>query len=157
MAKDKAAEILRQYEIEEPIIPITRLAEKHGLTVKVLQFPETLRDVAGFFDPEQKIIFVNRADPPNRQTFTIAHELGHFILGHKPNEYGVLPRYPRPKEDNPIEKEANCFAASLLVPLDMLKKIMKQYSLNKTDADQELLAGIFGVSTDVIKFRLKWI
>lgn len=99
------------------------------------------------------VIFVNDDDPPNRQTFTIAHELGHKLLGHNPNEYGVLFRRQVFGENPPVEKEANWFAANLLVPEEMLRRIQKKYDL--TERDTEVLAGIFGVSREMIQYRIK--
>ena len=154
LAEEKAIGILEKYDIKEPIVPIFQIAQEEGITLKFINMPQELQDVAGFFDPKKKIIFVNKEDAPNRQTFTIAHELGHYILGHEPNEYGVLPRIPNLVETNPKEKEANCFAANLLVPAKMLKEIIKKYNLKP---DAALLAEIFGVSEEVMKYRLKWI
>jgi Zn-dependent peptidase ImmA (M78 family) len=50
-------------------------------------------------------------------------------------------------EQNPLEKEANCFAANLLVPMSMLERF-KDYSAS-------IVATIFNVSQQVINFRLK--
>lgn len=45
-----------------------------------------------------------------RRRFTIAHELGHLLLNHKGD---LINREPSPG-DNPVEREANIFAARLL-------------------------------------------
>ncbi|MBR4615366.1 MAG: ImmA/IrrE family metallo-endopeptidase, partial [Kiritimatiellae bacterium] len=52
-------------------------------------------------------IYYNGRKPIPRQRFTIAHELGHVMLGHK--EHSVL-----------AEHEANHFAAAALCPLPLL-------------------------------------
>lgn len=149
-----AQKLLKQYDIKEPVVPIFQIAEAEGITLSFTKMPKKLESVAGFFDDNKKIIFVNDDDSPNRQTFTIAHELGHYILKHKPDEYGVLPRIPNLSEKNPIEQEANCFAANLLVPSKMLKETMNKYSLTRLNTS--LLAQIFGVSEEVMRIRLKW-
>jgi Zn-dependent peptidase ImmA (M78 family) len=60
-------------------------------------------------------IHINPTDSLVRKRFTVAHELGHVCRGHG----------PRPREDNtayslynydPIERDANLFAAALLMP-----------------------------------------
>ena len=95
---------------------------------------------------------MNKEDPINRRTFTIAHEIGHYVL-HKeeiqqhPENYQVLFRDFTFQEDNPLEKEANTFAANLLVPVGMLEKF-KDYSAS-------ILSTLFNVSQQVITFRLK--
>lgn len=152
-AQKEALDMLQKSEVEEPVIPVFELAERLGVTVAFVDMPEKLDDVSGFLDPETKTIYVNHEDPPTRQAFTTAHELGHFVLGHEPNQYGVLYRYAAPSDPDPVEQEANCFAANLLVPEDMLKRVMKQYRLSSDDL--ELLAKLFGVSTHVMKYRLK--
>ncbi len=53
-----------------------------------------------------------------RARFTVAHELGHILLGHV-GKYGLVNREPAPT-DNPIEKEANVFASRLLAPACVL-------------------------------------
>lgn len=53
-----------------------------------------------------------------RARFTVAHELGHVLLGHV-GRYGLVNREPSPT-DNPIEKEANVFASRLLAPACVL-------------------------------------
>lgn len=58
------------------------------------------------------IIFYSAACSIGRQRFTIAHELGHLLLNHQGE---LLNREPSPG-DNPIEREANTFAARLLAP-----------------------------------------
>lgn len=63
-------------------------------------------------------IFVSKECSPERQRFTVAHELGHILLGHV-GEQGLVNREPDPK-DNPIEQAANVFASRLLAPACVL-------------------------------------
>lgn len=154
-AEKIAHELLVKYGFNDPLINVVAIAQYEGLEIK--EFDEDdqvkLKNTAGFFDPATRTIYINKNDPPNRKTFTIAHELGHFKLEHDASRYGVLPRWQVPGiEKEPIEKEADCFAANLLVPEDMLKKVMKDYELDKKDTS--LLCNMFGVSEDVIRFRL---
>ena len=39
--------------------------------------------LSGFLDPKKKTIFVNKNLSHQEQNFCIAHELGHWVLGHK--------------------------------------------------------------------------
>lgn len=154
-AKDAVKEILSEYQISESNIPVPiyEIAESKGLTVKIVSMPPNLMGVSGFLDPEKSIVYVNAEDVPARQTFTVAHELGHFLLKHDPKKLGVLLRFPELNGKDPEEKEANCFAANLLVPEDMLKQVKKKFSLGENDVP--LLAQMFGVSNQVMEFRLK--
>lgn len=56
----------------------------------------------------------NKNHHPHRQRFTVAHEIGHLLLGHTHADSVNDP-------DGPGETEANQFAAELLMPLAMLK------------------------------------
>lgn len=53
---------------------------------------------------------------------------------------------------DPIEKEANCFAANLLVPKFMLEKYIPDYVSGKISIKE--LSLIFEVSADVMGYRL---
>jgi Zn-dependent peptidase ImmA (M78 family) len=69
-------------------------------------------------------IFYNGKAPAERQRFTIAHELGHFVL-HR----GQRPSFNCDKESvysgadrmRSIEREADDFASNLLMPGDLLR------------------------------------
>lgn len=64
------------------------------------------------------IIFFDDSKSPERSRFTIAHELGHILLGHV-GRYNLINREPS-SEDNPIEQAANVFASRLLAPACVL-------------------------------------
>ncbi len=89
------------------------IMQKAGLASRI-------RSGDGFlFRPETgtPVIFYNGFAPVGRQRFTVAHELGHLILGH---EGDLINREPSPK-DNPVETAANIFAAKLLAPACVLR------------------------------------
>jgi Zn-dependent peptidase ImmA (M78 family) len=159
-AEKKALEILEYYNIDKPPIVPYKIASDEGLNIILAKFSSEYRDkVSGFLDvnSDSPKIYVNDDDPINRQTFTIAHELGHWIL-HKekikndPALYSVLLRSSLFKEENSnLEKEANFFAANLLIP----KKIIKEYI--KITKDLSILGKIFCVSIQFMKFRLDYL
>lgn len=153
-AEKAAYDILNEYNIIEPVINAFEIAQRKGFSVKFFKPEGKLNDASGFFDPSTKSIYVNSGDPPNRQSFTVAHELAHALLGHRENEYGVLWRLATPIDKKPVEQEANWFAANLLVPEKFLDEAMKKYNLNENDLD--FISKIFGVSKDVIKYRTLW-
>ena len=140
--------------ISSPPISPVEIAANNGIKVFFAEFPKQELEVSGFFDFKTNYIYVNKDEPPRRQTFTIAHELGHAILHGKlfrsyPEDYKVLLRTPIGASDDPLEKEANAFAAQLLVPKDMLARYGKIASVSE-------LARLFNVSEDVIRFRLAY-
>ena len=65
------------------------------------------------------LVIVNDKEPVPRIRYTIAHELGHFLLGHLGNDIDNLNR--EYKNIKPIkESEADSFAARLLAPAYIL-------------------------------------
>ncbi len=88
---------------------------------------------------EQTVIYYNREHHSNRVRFTIAHEIGHYLLGHlEQNPDGItddqLDMYRRDdNHDNPryrLEVAANKFAAALLMPRDLVISSWKETSGN---------------------------
>lgn len=151
-AKKKAQEVLEANFVSEPPVRITDIAQNYGLQIKVVDL-SGYPGVAGFIDPQSRTIFVNKDDPPTRQAFTIAHELGHWLMHKKelesePDKYAILYRKPLGEpNDDVVEKQANTFAASVLVPKNLLEKY-------KDVKDHTTIADIFGVSPEVIGYRL---
>ncbi len=98
---------------------------------------------SGFMLLNEKAIYINSAHAPTRQRFTIAHEIGHVLLGHPPADKLST------EEKKSIEAEANIFAGEFLVPYDSLKSSIAKGL--KIDA----LAKKFFVSQEVLFIRLK--
>lgn len=151
--KAEAEKMIEQNGITEPVVPVFQLAENLGYKITFFPSEGELSKVAGITRPDSKIIFVNQADPVYRQSFTIAHELGHIVLGHTPDKFGLLLRNTH-IETTDEEKEANAFAAYLLMPDSLLKETMRKYNLDEKNI--EILAGIFGVSNEAMRNRLKF-
>ena len=92
-----------------------------------------------------RIIFYNDKCTVGRQRFTVAHELGHHILGHV-GKYALTCREPH-AEDNPIEREANVFASRLLAPACVL------WGLGVQSADE--ISRLCGISRQAAEFRME--
>lgn len=151
-AKSEAAKVISKYGFTKPPIDPEAIAEDMGIDVVYANFSPSAKDkISGFIQFEPLRIVVNNDIRPNRMTFTIAHELAHYLMHQnyaKSNNYRVMPR-TNVHDDKPAEEqEADCFAAELLVPMDMLKSY-KDYASSRE------LARIFAVSEDVILNRLK--
>ena len=109
--------------------------------------PDEFRGFA-LSDPLAPLIFVNGADTKAAQIFTIAHEIGHLVLG----ESGVSNPRPTRRGHLASERWCNAFAAELLVPIDALDHL-ERTDENITD-EIKRLARYFKVSTLVILLRI---
>lgn len=124
-----------------------------GAHVVVLELPD---DVAGAFinRPGMPLLVVSGSDSIPRQRFTLAHEFGHFRMGHD----GVVDRQVSLSgyDHNPCEVEANSFAAEFLVP----KRALLEWAHRRgrrapiTLEDVVRLAWEYGVSAQMLRYRL---
>ena len=80
-------------------------------------------DVAGLIDPVSKVVEISAHPLPTERLFTLAHELGHVVLGSA----GTGVHRDRPLNGTRIardanEREADKFAAFFLMPSKLLRK-----------------------------------
>lgn len=100
--------------------------------------------ISAFIDLEDKIIAYNDRHPTVRKRFSVAHEIGHLVLGHsvKSDLFSYSSKAP-------VEVEANIFAAELLMPYKWLKEDLKTPGI-KIDE----LAHKYWVSTESMGWRI---
>ncbi len=103
-----------------------------------------------------------------RQRFTIAHELGHYMLNHQrqgvfvdtPEKYFTLFRDSNSSKGEDFqEREANAFAAALLMPLDLVREGTGYISRSNITRNEDFdlvseLARRFYVSNLAMSYRL---
>lgn len=102
------------------------------------------------------ICVVHRDHAPTRKRFSIAHEIGHFVLHPAKESYDVRARDGHSSEGIYREEiEANAFAAELLMPAEILhSKVPAPLDLfYHTDRISDL-AHLFQVSTEAMTHRL---
>lgn len=108
-----------ELNLDVPVIDLEKIAEICKLKIETMYSP----NISGYYDQEKKIIHVNNKESISRQRFTIAHEIGHAILLHKGKTARSNEAYTTDEQQN--EKEANQFAAQLLMPAKMIYKLIK--------------------------------
>lgn len=144
-----AAEVLRAYWDQKLPIRVDLIAQRMGVGL----FPRPMNYSGHFVAADHEgnstgrpAILFNTNESASRQRFTIAHELGHFVLGH-----GTSPRDTSQvfASSNPKERAANQFAAHLLMPADAIRMMVSQGHTSTND-----LAGIFGVSPAAMGYHL---
>lgn len=116
-SRDLAWRVLINENVRELPVMVGRLCKRMGIRV-VYYTPETDSDGFSTIVDGQAQIFVSDRCSRERQRFTVAHELGHILLGHV-GEYELVNREPS-RGDNPIEQAANVFASRLLAPACVL-------------------------------------
>jgi Zn-dependent peptidase ImmA (M78 family) len=101
------------------------------------------------------LALVNSTHPPARQRFSLAHEIGHYLMHH--TEGDVLKRDERSaRGTDPEEIQANAFAAALLMPESEVRKRAEGFDLTPLDEERiDVLASDFGVSTQAMTIRLQ--
>lgn len=102
----------------------------------------------------RKVIYVSRSDHPNRQRFTIAHEIGHHYLGHTNEGFPQFRDNPNNYSTgfiSPVEREANEFAAEMLMPEEAILALVERRGITDTTR----LASIFDVSESAMYWRLR--
>jgi Zn-dependent peptidase ImmA (M78 family) len=106
--------------------------------------------ISGYFVKSDRRIYVSAEEPPERQAFTVGHEIGHFVRHtdkdretfHRRDQYNL-------GADQVEEAEANWFAASLLMPREQVKRYWNLYQ------NVGLMARAFAVSRIAMQWRLK--
>lgn len=157
-AESEALTLLNEFGYSEPPINPVDIAKWLGVKVWFVTFNGDYESVSGFYDVDETAIYVNKDEYPHRQTFTVAHELGHHIMHKewaKSSDYKMLfretnidaTRTREKKKKPPQEQEADAFAANLLVPRFMLNEY-------KGLLGEKELSKLFVVSSQVIGFRL---
>lgn len=150
--------ILEKYLSEYPV-KLGALARELGVGgIKVSSMrPGTSGQIMK--EGDQYVIRVNRHEARERQRFTIAHELAHYLL-HR----DVIDSSPEGIKDNVLyrsgaperlEYEANRLAADLVMPMDSIEqRLTESFGGRVTDATIESLAAMFGVSKAAMEIRL---
>lgn len=139
-----------------PLVSLDVMAQKLGIKVYESDLTDITGSLSGFItydDPATKShprIYIEKSMSPERKKFTLAHELGHHFL-HE----GVKLRldnldYSLENKDTTEESEANYFAASLLIPKELLLKLLDQKK------SVEEIADYFQVSLSAARNRVKW-
>lgn len=134
-------------------LDIDAIIEHCGLTVKMDNQLDS--EISGYlkYEDDRWVIGVNAKHAPVRQRFTKAHELGHYFMhcaggdGELVFEDKIL--FRDENFMNPKERQANKFAADLLMPEELVREEIK-----KGQKSVQNLAAHFKVSVIAMKFQL---
>jgi len=153
--EDEAA-IVRRFTTVFPV-KIGELANALGL--KVVRAPLAPR-ISGLIQPSDEAsagfeIRVNKYELPERQRFTVAHEIAHYLLHRHDIGSGVVDSIMyRSELTSRKETEANKLAADLVMPEKAVSAEIKRLGGKRDEEMAEKLATIFRVSVPAMKVRL---
>ena len=157
MAKKLAAQYIKEDDSPDRYrINVKQVAKDLGISLVNHDFPGGM---SGVFirQGDELYIGVNKSHSTQRKRFTIAHEIGHYILHsedviHHDNvnlESPDIVLYRSDSVSGHNEVEANAFAAELLMPEQLIDDCIDA-GANTIDG----LARAFNVSPDAMRYRL---
>jgi Zn-dependent peptidase ImmA (M78 family) len=151
VARKAAEQVLAEHwDGTLPVDP-ARIALNLGMGVFTADLDE---DLSGLIIKESATapaqIYLNRDEPPARQNFTCAHELGHWFDRdeHRDDRYSFVDRRDSTPNDS-HEWFAEHFAGNLLMPA---KPFIAAFDNGLTDSE---LARRFAVSPAAIRTRIR--
>jgi Zn-dependent peptidase ImmA (M78 family) len=134
-----------------PVDPV-KIARVLGIDVVNAQLDPNMSGALLKEPGRDPTIFLNAQDSRNRQRFSCAHEIGHFVKRKdNPDQYEYVDFRGQLAGlgVDPDERFANGFAAYLLMPEKNVRELQKQ------GLDETAMALRFGVSQDAMHNHLK--
>lgn len=160
--KKVVSDLLTKASIKTLPVQVEEIAKTLNLQIKKSPY-HGKNNLSGVLirNAHENIIGINSNDIEHRQRFSIAHEIGHFLL-HEGNQiyvdrkYRVNFRNKKSTEGTDIQEiEANTFASMLLIPEEFLLNDLKKFEIDFLDSnDIEKLVSRYNVSSAAMSFRL---
>lgn len=162
LVKNKANELRDKFSPSiDSFVDVHKIAKKLGIEICEDKLDD---DVSGVLVMKNTVpfIFINEKQSENRQRFTIAHELGHYVVHHsdwhvdKGKSIKIYNRDSKSSSGEYLEEiEANQFAAELLMPKENIDRFMAKQKITIFDEDSiEKLAEFLKVSIQALSIRL---
>jgi hypothetical protein len=148
--------IVDQHTSEIPV-RVGKLAKDLGLEVVLAGLSP---NISGLIEPSATaasgfVIKVNKYESDERQRFTLAHEVAHFLLHRDYIKNGVVDNVMyRSSLSSRKETEANKLAADMLMPISTVLRELNEIGGKRDEIAAVALARRFRVSTAAMKVRL---
>lgn len=147
---------IASFQIRGPV-PVGAIASSLGLIVKLSTLPV---GISGEIRPDPNArngfaIKVNRHEAKERQRFTLAHEIAHYLLHPDFIKDGLSDDVLyRSSLSNRKEAEANRLAADILMPNVLVQEWMKQFPDSNIESHLDDVAKYLEVSKLALGFRI---
>lgn len=134
-------------------VKIGEIAKEFGLLVKRATLKPgisgEIRESSG-----QYVIKVNRHDSEERQRFTLAHEIAHFLLHKDKIGDGIVDTMLfRSSLSDKLEAEANRLAADLVIPFSLIYK-EDLSDFGRIEEQIEYLSRLSKISAPALEIRM---
>lgn len=140
-----------------PPVDLSIVAGRLGLEVCEREFVGEIDGVYLRLPDAPPVIAINNSylKPLARKRFTLAHEIGHHLLGHRTAPGTRLFFFDTSgTRRSMMERACDRFAALLLMPEDWVRRYYEELSFNKENR-LRIMAERFGVSAWALRRRLK--
>jgi Zn-dependent peptidase ImmA (M78 family) len=146
---NECMDIIKKHQQQLPV-DVIAIANEIGIKVYKVDWEENISGMIKKNENGDCAIYVNGRHVPQRQRFTIAHELAHYIL-HRPQiGDGIADdAMYRSGLSNHVEAEANALAADILMPRDKVNELWKD-----PNSSLRSIAIKFDVSDQAMAIRL---
>lgn len=141
----------------EPPADLGRVAGRLGIEVSEREF---VREIDGLYlrlPDAPPVIAINNSylKSPARKRFTLAHEIGHHLLGHRTSPNSRLFFFDTSRTGRTmVERACDRFAALLLMPEDWVRRYYEELSFNPENR-VAIMSTRFEVSAWAMRRRLR--
>jgi len=144
----------------KPTIPVDVKSLATKLNVEILPIKDPYSEVIGrsYLEDDRAIIEYSSDMNIHRQRFTIAHHLGHLVLGH--TNRNVSCSDVDYTDTDKQELDANVFAANILISPNSLRDMMSRmkpsnHSCNNIRKTVKILSEVYNVSESIVRWQLE--
>ncbi len=151
-----ALKFLASHKLSPPV-DIKKASEIINAELVFIEMPKSVSGLIIAPTPDMPAygISINSRHSHYHQRFTVAHEIGHLLLGHLEGSHPNITMFSDIQNfalgHHPREREANIFAAEMLIPTPHIKDIV--FSAGWRDINS--LCRLYGASQQAIQIKLK--
>lgn len=145
---DYARRLYQHIDLTIPPVDLAPILEHVNISVQTVDLRGSALGYAVSVS-ERPLILVERSLSFARKRWTIAHELGHCLISSH------LGQLARRGHSTKLDRQADWFAAELLMPIPLIKKWWEHCRRRGQEKAIEQMAWDFQVSRQAMEIRLK--